>query len=122
MKRAIVCVLLAGGVLLMAGCGGGGSAPASGDVAKGQALFGQACHTCHGPEGGGIPSLGKDLHNNEFTASKSDADLVQFIKEGRPATHPDNTRGIDMPVGGGKVPAYSDEELGYIVAYLRTLE
>ena len=89
-------------------------------VVEGQKLFGTVCATCHGPKGEGIPSLGKSLHGNEFIAGMSDEEVVQFLIEGRPATHPDNTRGVDMPPKGGN-PSFTDAQLEAIVVYMRTL-
>lgn len=65
--------------------------------------------------------LGKDLHGNEFVQSLSDEELVAFLAEGRPATHPLNERGLAMPPRGGN-PSLSDEELRLIGDYLRSLE
>ena len=36
----------------------------------------------------GLPRLGKGLHYNEFVKSKSDEELIAFIKVGRPAADP----------------------------------
>ena len=91
-----------------------------GDPAKGQENF-TACSACHGPRGEGVPGLGKDLETSKFVASKTDAELVAFIKAGRPASDPLNTTGVDMPPKGGN-PALSDEDLYNIVAYIRTLQ
>ena len=69
MKR-FASILLAVTITLilvaLAGCGGSGSstqeAQYSADlVARGDTLFHQTCFTCHGPDGKGIPNLGKDL-------------------------------------------------------------
>lgn len=105
--------------LLALACGGGG--PSAEEVAQGQTQFRKTCATCHGQNAEGMPRLGKDLHNNAFVQSKSEAELIQFLKEGRPATHPDNTRGVDMPPKGGN-PAITDEELRLIVGYLRSIQ
>lgn len=106
----------------LAGCGdsGGGTAdPAL--VAQGEKHFMSTCATCHGRDAMGLPNLGKGLHANEFAESKSDRELVAFLKTGRPAAHPLNTTGIDMPPKGGN-PVLGDQDLEAIVAYLRTLE
>ena len=84
-------------------------------------LFASTCSRCHGPNGEGMPRLGKELTANEFVQSKSDAELVQFLKEGRPTSHPDNTRGVDMPPKGGN-PAITDAQLASIVTYMRSLQ
>ena len=125
MKGKITLAVLAVSILAVAACGGGGDSGGGGDasadqVAEGQKLFRTVCATCHGQNGEGMPSLGKSLQGSAFVADKSDADLVQFMIEGRPATHPDNTRGVDMPPKGGN-PAFTDEQLQLIVTYMRTL-
>jgi disulfide bond formation protein DsbB len=113
----------------VAGCSGGGQAPQletataelpPGDAARGETLFKGACATCHGPDARGIQNLGKDMHANEFLAGLSDAQAVVFLKQGRPAADPLNTTGVDMPPRGGN-PAFTDDDLRDIVAYLRTL-
>src|SRR5690606_18316969 len=78
------------------------------------------CAACHGPEGYGIPNLGKDLVNSEFVHSLTDEDLLTFIKTGRPLWDPLNTTGIDMPPKGGN-PALTDEDIMALIAYLRSL-
>ncbi len=98
-------------------CGGGGDAtPAD----PGQATFERVCATCHGKDANGLPKLGKGLRNNEFTKSQSDAELIEFLKIGRPATHPLNTTGVDMPPNGGD-PALTAEDLQHVVNFMRTL-
>jgi mono/diheme cytochrome c family protein len=114
--------------LLLAACGGDtgatqpepAAAPA-GDVAQGQQLYLQSCSACHGADGAGVPGLGKAMTESVFTQSLSDAELLQFIKEGRPASHPDSTTGIDMPPKGGN-PALTDGQLMDIIAYMRSIE
>ncbi len=104
-----------------AACGGGGGAPpANPGVQQGKAIYDRICATCHGKDANGLPKLGKGLRDNEFTKSQSDAELVEFMKLGRPATHPLNTTGVDMPPKGGD-PTITDQDLQNVVAYLRTL-
>ena len=121
--RPATLALLAVGATLggLIACGGGGGGPDAALVAEGEKHFMSTCATCHGRDAMGLPNLGKGLHGNEFVQSKSDRDLVAFLKTGRPAAHPLNTTGVDMPPKGGN-PALSDENLEAIVAYLRTLE
>lgn len=122
--------------LLLVGCGGGGSpdqeepaepadssdqAAPEGDAVAGETLFQSTCAACHGPDGKGLPNLGKDLTVSEFVKGQPDAELVTFIKGGRPVSDPANTTGVDMPPKGGN-PALSDEDLFDIVAYIRTLQ
>jgi disulfide bond formation protein DsbB len=114
---------LALAALLAAGCGGGGgggaAAPANAQIAKGEKLFQQTCASCHGADGHGMPKLGKDLHDNAFTKGLTDQEMLDFIKQGRPAWHEDNTQGVDMPPRGGN-PALTDEDLLAIIAFQRT--
>ncbi len=107
---------------ILAACGGGGGAasPADQAAADGKKHYDKVCATCHGKDANGLPKLGKGLRNNEFTKSQSDAELVEFLKLGRPATHPLNTTGVDMPPKGGD-PTISDQDLQNVVAFLRTL-
>ncbi|MBL8164934.1 MAG: c-type cytochrome, partial [Anaerolineae bacterium] len=88
-------------------------------VEQGRNLF-ITCSACHGPEGRGLPNLGKDLVASEFVAAQTDDELVQFIITGRPIWDPLNTTGIDMPGKGGN-PAMTTEDIQAIVAYIRTL-
>ena len=120
-KLGILAVFL--GVIVLAGCGGGGGEPAvdTASVAEGHELFKRSCATCHGPNGEGMPALGKNLNANEFIQTNSNAELVEFMKLGRPATHPDNTRGVDMPPKGGN-PMLTDEDLEKIAVYVKSLQ
>lgn len=108
------------------GASSGHSSPADqagalvGDPEHGAEIF-TTCAGCHGPDARGIQGLGKDLHNNAFLAGMNDDEAVAFLKTGRPATHELNTTGVDMPPKGGN-PAYTDQDLYDIVAYIRTLE
>ena len=107
---------------VLAACGGGGDGAASGSpgLKEGKAVYNRICATCHGKDANGLPRLGKGLRDNEFTKSLSDAELVTFLKEGRAATHPLNTTGVDMPPKGGD-PSITDQDLQNVVTFLRTL-
>ena len=123
-KRAILTVgLLAIAALVAVGCGGGGAGGGGGaadaQLARGEKLYQQTCATCHGADGHGMPKLGKDLHDNEFTKNLSDDEMLAFIIEGRPAWHEDNTQGVDMPPRGGN-PTLTDEDILAIIAFQRT--
>ena len=115
----LALIALAAVVTLVGACGGGGS-DESADAAAGHAAFKKSCAVCHGPDAEGMPNLGKNLHANAFTKSQSDEQLMQFIIEGRPATHPDNTRGVDMPPRGGN-PALTEADIQSIIGYLRSI-
>ena len=106
--------------LLAAACGGGGGGDPQA-IARGKQEFQKTCATCHGADAQGMPRLGKGLHDNEFVRSNSDEELVEFLRVGRPVTHPDNTRGVDMPPKGGN-PALTDEQMRLIVQYMRSLQ
>lgn len=93
---------------------------AAGDAAKGKAKF-AACAACHGPDGKGVPNLGKNLVTSEFAKDKTDEELVTFLKVGRDTSDPLNTTGVAMPPKGGN-PALTDADLLDIVAYVRELE
>jgi disulfide bond formation protein DsbB len=86
----------------------------------GHQVFINACSACHGPNAEGIEGLGKPLATSPFVASKTDEELIRFVKTGRPIWDAENTTGLDMPPKGGN-PALSDEELMKIVNYLRAL-
>jgi disulfide bond formation protein DsbB len=116
--------------LALAACGGGGAPAAtegppptptsSGDAVAGKTTFDTVCIACHGPGGVGVEGLGKPFTTSEFLLTVSDQELLEFIKTGRPISHPDNTTGVDMPPKGGN-PALTDEQLMDIIAYIRTL-
>ena len=97
------------------------AAAGSGDATHGEELYQGTCAACHGADATGIDGLGKDLHNNDFTNSLTDPELIAFLEVGRPASDPDNTTGVDMPPKGGN-PSLTDQDLQDIVAYLRTLQ
>jgi disulfide bond formation protein DsbB len=86
----------------------------------GEALFRVTCPACHGPEAKGVPGLGKDMTTSAFIQSKSDAEMVEFIKRGRPIDDPLNTTGMAMPAKGANM-ALDDAEILAIVEYIRSL-
>ena len=120
-KATLVLGALAIAALVAVGCGGGGDAGggASDQIAKGEKLYQQTCATCHGADGHGMPKLGKDLHDNQFTKGLSDDEMLAFLKKGRPAFDPANTQGVDMPPKGGN-PALTDDDLRAIITFQRT--
>ncbi len=134
-KYTILALLALLVVLALAACGGGGgggeggepvaeapqaTATPSGDPVAGKTQFDTVCIACHGPGGVGVTGLGKPFTTSEFLLTVSDQELLEFIKTGRPISHPDNTTGVDMPPKGGN-PALTDEQLMDIIAYIRTL-
>ncbi len=113
---------------LVAACGGGGDGGGSAaagtasaaDLAEGQKLYRATCAMCHGYQGEGVERLGKPLVGSEFVRSRTDEELIAFLIEGRAADHPDNTQGVPMPPRGGN-PNLSDEDLGLILVYMRSI-
>ena len=106
---------------LTVACGGGATEDASPEVAQGRELFVGTCAACHGRDGHGMPSLGKDLHNNEYVQSLSQDELAEFFMEGRPINHPLNERGVEMPPAGGN-PSLTMDDMQKIAAYVLTLQ
>ncbi len=78
------------------------------------------CPSCHGADAKGVQGLGKDMTTSAFIKGLSDAELVEFIKLGRPVDDPLNTTGIPMPAKGLNM-ALSDDEILAIVQFIRSL-
>ncbi|MCP4424057.1 MAG: cytochrome c [Chloroflexi bacterium] len=97
------------------------AAVSAGDPEAGKQRYGEVCVACHGENGEGIDGLGKPFTTSSFLKEKSDAEMLEFIKVGRPTGDPLNTTGVDMPPKGGN-PALTDEQIMDIVAYVRTLQ
>lgn len=133
-KQLLLIILILTTAVALAGCGGGGGgstetagvAPrgqnvSAGNPEEGKTLFAGTCSACHGPDGKGVTGLGKDLTTSTFVMERTDAEVLEFLKTGRPASDPLNTTGVDMPPKGGN-PALNDDKLLDIIAYLRELE
>jgi cytochrome c1 len=111
-RRLTILLTVLALALAVVACGGGDSSSptataattttASGDggdaasIARGQELFVGTCSACHGPEGLGIEGLGKNFVGSPFITDQTTAELVAFIKVGRPADDPANTTGVAM--------------------------
>ena len=85
----------------------------SGDVARGKTLFVKYCTGCHGPEGGGDGYRflsGPDPADltSPSTGTKSDAELLKTIHDGKPNMPPWKFR-------------FSEDEGRDVLAYVRTL-
>lgn len=93
----------------------------AGDPVAGEEQYNQVCIACHGPGGEGVEGLGKPFTTSEFVRTHSDQELLEFVKQGRPISDPENTTGVDMPPKGGN-PALTDEQIMDIIAYIRTLQ
>jgi mono/diheme cytochrome c family protein len=124
MKRIFPILIMLS--FLLAACGGGTpedtspSTNLTADPVAGKAAYAKTCVACHGPEAKGVSGLGKDLTTSEFVASKSDAELKDFILTGRPVSDPLNTTGVAMPPKGG-FPTLTDQDIENIVAFLRSI-
>jgi disulfide bond formation protein DsbB len=128
----LITLLLMLAVFLTA-CGGGAPAatptPAPtpkpteppGDPAAGKIAYDKTCIACHGADLKGMPNLGKDLTTSEFVKGKTNPEMVEFLKVGRPASDPLNTQGVDMPPKGGN-PALTDTDLLNIAAYVHSMQ
>ena len=85
----------------------GGQNGSATDVEQGKAIFGGACVVCHGIDGGG--AMAPPLNRPTLQSAPDDAALQRIIKEGMPE------RG--MP----RVRRFTDNELGQLAAYIRSL-
>jgi disulfide bond formation protein DsbB len=119
----IVLTILAG--ILLAACGGGGPAVTptptepQGDAVAGKAKYESVCNACHGKDLKGMAGLGKDLTASQYVKDRSNSEMLAFLQVGRPADDPLNSTGVAMPPRGGN-PAFSDQDLLDIVAYVRS--
>lgn len=86
----------------------------------GHDLFVASCSACHGSKAEGLDGLGKPLDKSRFIDSKTDEELVKFVKAGRPIWDDENTTGLDMPSKGGN-PTLTDAQIADIVKYIRSL-
>jgi disulfide bond formation protein DsbB len=89
-------------------------------IARGKKVY-VSCMACHGKDALGVKGMGKDLVHSSFVLSKTDDQLLDFIKKGRGPTDPDNTTKVGMPPKGGN-PALNDKQLRDLIAYLRSLQ
>lgn len=85
------------------------------EAAHGRDLFVSSCASCHGVDAKGVEFMGKDLIASDFVARTGDAELRQFITEGRVA------KPLSMPPKGGH-EELTDEDLAHIVVYLRGVQ
>lgn len=121
-KIFLTTVLLLLSAIIMVACGGSAEPTYSAEqVSQGGEFFSSVCSACHGPDGKGMPNLGKDLTTSQFVKDSTDAELLTLLKEGRPSGHELNTTGVDMPPRGGN-PSLTDDDLGDIIAYVRSIQ
>ncbi len=91
-----------------------------GNPADGESVFMGTCIKCHGKDATGIEGSGTNLTISDFVRNHADAELVDYIKTGRPMNDPLNTTGIAMPPYGAN-PMLTDQDLADVVSYLRTV-
>ncbi len=130
MKRITIALTVM--ALTAVACGGGSGTgsgtdetttttpAAAGDAARGTEIYNGTCIACHGAGGVGIPGLGKPLTTSDFAVGLTDAELLAFLKVGRPSDDPLNTTGILMPPRGGN-PSLTDADLLDVIAYVRSI-
>ncbi len=58
------------------------------DLELGRQHFEETCAGCHGFDGKGVPGLGLPLVTSPLVLYASDADLLAFLRVGRPSDHP----------------------------------
>lgn len=101
--------------------GTGGSAGGAGGAAlPGRQVYERTCQVCHGPDGEGIPALGKPLRNSAWVQEHDDEELWRVIAEGRTPSDPANTSGVLMPPRGAQ--GLSDSEVMQVVEYVRSMQ
>jgi mono/diheme cytochrome c family protein len=89
-------------------------------LTMGQINYSIFCISCHGPDAKGLPDQGLDLTASQLLHKSTDEELLQFVIQGRPIDHPDNTTGVEMPPRAG-FPNLEDAQILTIIAYLRSL-
>ena len=108
--------------LSLVACAGGASQAAApseahiGDPIAGEKIFASACAGCHGLKGEGVPGMSQDMTQSQLIDTKTDQELVEFIKLGGVPGEPP----VMLPKGGA--PSLSDQNLVDIVAYIRSLQ
>jgi mono/diheme cytochrome c family protein len=118
----VVSILLLILALGLAACAGGDSQAAApsaarvGDPVAGERIFASGCAACHGLKGEGVPGLSQDMTQSQLIATKTDQELLEFIKLGGLPGEPP----VMLPKGG--VSAITDQNLADIVAYIRLLQ
>ncbi len=84
--------------------------------AEGRELFASVCSRCHGADGsGGLPVFDggpspRNFRDHAFQTSRSDADLVQAIRNGK---------GAAMPPFG---TTFNDAQIAALVAQIRSFD
>lgn len=77
-----------------------------GDPTTGVVVYSTHCAACHGPQGEG--GIGPALQENEFLQSQSNAETLQFLREGRSGT-----------AMAGFVDRLNETQMADLIAFLR---
>ena len=118
----VISTLLLILALGLAACAGGDSQAAApsaahaGDPVAGERIFASACAACHGLKGEGVPGLSQDMTQSDLMATKTDQELLEFIKLGGVPGEPT----VMLPKGGAST--LTDQNLADVVAYMRLLQ
>ena len=90
-------------------------------IEEGKGLFGGAgiCMSCHAPDGSGVPNLGADLTDDEWTHSDGSYEgILATVMEG--VTADASSSGVPMPAKGGS--SITDDQVRAIAAYVWSLD
>ncbi len=79
-------------------------------------IYNQSCIGCHGPANASMIWV-----RPEFLRSRSDLELLAFMRAGRAANAPDNFSGQAMPANGGRVDL-TDAQLLALIQLLREVK
>jgi len=80
-----------------------------GDAENGQVIYAEKCAVCHGGEGEG--GIGSPMQSSEFIQGSTNAELVEFIIEGRTGT-----------AMAGFEDRLTLDEIADVIAFLRTFQ
>lgn len=89
-------------------------------LASGREVFRNACAVCHGPDGEGVPRLGKPLRNSAFVQGTDDAAMFELIVAGRKVDDPLNTTGALMPPRGAV--GLNDDQIHDVITHLHRMQ
>lgn len=90
-------------------------------LSRGEKVYARTCVACHGPQGDGIPRLGKPLRNSAFVQGATDEELIDLIVRGRAVTDPLNTTHTPMPPRAG-FDTLTRLDIRDVVSYLRAIQ
>lgn len=124
MRRSLLWIVIAAALTACGGQSDAGTSdlPYSADLlSRGENLYHQTCFACHGPDGKGLPGLGRDLTTSTFIQELSDEELLEYVLEGRGVDDPRNITGNVMPPKGGFDFLTNDDILA-IIAFVRSIQ